>query len=351
MPAADGVERARPASVQPVPWLPLPAPVQQADGSGVEPPAEATVVVSSEPVLVPPVVHRRDASGEHEQERRQRAQLVDAHPLLELHPLLDPRRVPRPPPPREVEHHHARVEVARAAAGEGRGELRRRPEPRREVGGEVGAAVLRRRHGRLREERRRGEGGDVVGEHDVGVEVDDAADAGREGGGELRGRSSAPRMEVEMSPATRASSANGYTRNASDGNDARTVARSSSAVAVDDGAEDEMKWKKMDSGQEAWRSTESTAAMVPRRYDASSVMATCTAACGEHAASAHDGGRGGGHCAAAEFVKCGASRYLGKAAEDAAAPAAKTSRSSCRAERDILARVCGCGCGCGLVGG
>jgi hypothetical protein len=145
-------------------------------------------------------------------------------------------------------------------------------------------------------------------------------------------------MEVEMSPATRASSANGYTRNASDGNDARTVALSASAVALDpeeaDAEAEAMKWKWMDSGHDAWRSTESTAAMVPRRYDASSVMATCTAACGEHAASASDGCSGGGHCAAAELVKCGASRYRGTAA---AAPAAqRSSRARARGERVIL---------------
>jgi hypothetical protein len=67
-------------------------------------------------------------------------------------------------------------------------------------------------------------------------------------------------------------------------------------------------------------------------------MATCTAACGEHDASASDGGIGGGHCAAAELVKCGASRYLGTAA-DAAPTAQRSSRS--RGERDISAKsVC-----------
>jgi len=161
--------------------------VQQADGAGVQAAAEAAVVVPAEAVLVPSVVHGRDPAGEHEQERRQRAKLVDAHALLQLHPLLDLRRVARAAPPREVQHHDARVEVAGAAAREGGGQRGGRPEPRREVGGEVGAAVLRRRHGRLLlpRERGRGEGRDVVGEHDVGVEVHDAAHAGGKRGGEV----------------------------------------------------------------------------------------------------------------------------------------------------------------------
>uniref|UniRef100_A0A804M1G5 Uncharacterized protein n=1 Tax=Zea mays TaxID=4577 RepID=A0A804M1G5_MAIZE len=84
----DGVERARPSGVEAVPGLPLAAPVQQADGAGVQAAAEAAVVVPAEAVLVPSVVHGRDPAGEDEQEGRQRAQLVDAHPLLQLHPLL-----------------------------------------------------------------------------------------------------------------------------------------------------------------------------------------------------------------------------------------------------------------------
>ncbi|GJN23748.1 hypothetical protein PR202_gb11426 [Eleusine coracana subsp. coracana] len=179
-----GVERARPSRVEPVPRLPLPAPVQQANRAGVQAAAEPPVVVPAESVLVPPVVDGGDAAREDEQEGRERAELVDAEALLQLHPLLDLGRVPCPPPPGQVQHHDARVEVAGPAARERRLRQRGRgPEPRGEVGREVGPAVLGRRHRRVFPVERGGrEGGHVVGEDDVGVEVDDAAHAGGERG-------------------------------------------------------------------------------------------------------------------------------------------------------------------------
>uniref|UniRef100_J3MNJ9 Uncharacterized protein n=1 Tax=Oryza brachyantha TaxID=4533 RepID=J3MNJ9_ORYBR len=85
--------------VESQPWLPLAAPVEEADRARVEAPAPALHVVAAEPVLVPPVVHRLDVAGEHQQERRQRAEVVDPLLLLHRHPLLDAPRVPAAAPP------------------------------------------------------------------------------------------------------------------------------------------------------------------------------------------------------------------------------------------------------------
>ncbi|KAF7007211.1 hypothetical protein CFC21_022166 [Triticum aestivum] len=177
------VDGARLPGVEPQPRLPLPAPVQQADGARVEAPAPPLRVVPAEPVLVPPVVHRHDLAGEHQQERRQRPQAVD--PLLLLldrHPLLHPPRVAPRAPPRHVDHHHARVEVARPAPPvralpERGAEPRVRPEGVGEVLGEVGVAVLGRRHhvAAAGVEVHGPELPDVVDDHHVGVEVDDPA--------------------------------------------------------------------------------------------------------------------------------------------------------------------------------
>nr|GMD12999.1 hypothetical protein MIMGU_mgv11b008018mg [Ipomoea batatas] len=51
-------------------------------------PAFPFEVVAAEAVLVPPVIHRHYVPGQDEQERRQRAQMVDLLLLLHLHPVL-----------------------------------------------------------------------------------------------------------------------------------------------------------------------------------------------------------------------------------------------------------------------
>ena len=89
------------------------------------------------------MLNRRNLSGENQQERRQRPQLVNPIALLNLHPLLDDLRVPHAPPPLEIHHHHPRVEVARAPPSERAGESLVGPERRREILGEVRVAVLR----------------------------------------------------------------------------------------------------------------------------------------------------------------------------------------------------------------
>uniref|UniRef100_A0A5K1CED8 Uncharacterized protein n=1 Tax=Nymphaea colorata TaxID=210225 RepID=A0A5K1CED8_9MAGN len=142
----ERVDRARPAFVEPDPRLALAAPVHEAHPARVQPPALPLVVVPSQPVLVPPVVHRRYISGEHQQKRRQRPQLIDPHLLLQLHPRLDPCRVPSLPPPPQVHHHHPRVEVARPPPRERQRQRVARPECAGEVVSEVRFAVLRRRY-------------------------------------------------------------------------------------------------------------------------------------------------------------------------------------------------------------
>ncbi|KAI3439652.1 NAC domain-containing protein [Psidium guajava] len=162
--------------------------MQEADRAGVQVPAQPPEIVAPEAVLVPPVVHRRDLPGEHQQERRERPELVDPQTLLELHPLFDLGRVPTGAPSVEVDDHDAGVEVAGrvAAAREGEGEGGAGPEGGSEVGGEVGVAVLRGgEDGGAGVEGGGGEGGDVVDEDEVGVEVDDAADAEGEEVGEV----------------------------------------------------------------------------------------------------------------------------------------------------------------------
>ncbi|EYU26840.1 hypothetical protein MIMGU_mgv1a021575mg [Erythranthe guttata] len=116
--------------------------MQQAHRTGVQITAEATKVIAAESVLVPPVINRSYVSGEHEQEWWQRAQLVNPHLLLKLHPLDNLGGVISGPPSLEIDHHNSGVEVAR-----------------------------RRQHGPVRERRCR-DFRDVVDEDEVGVEVD-----------------------------------------------------------------------------------------------------------------------------------------------------------------------------------
>uniref|UniRef100_A0ACD5YPS1 Uncharacterized protein n=1 Tax=Avena sativa TaxID=4498 RepID=A0ACD5YPS1_AVESA len=153
--------------------------MQQAHRPRVEVAAAAVDVVAAEAVLVPPVLDRGHVAREHQQERRQRSQLVDAprRRLLYLHPPLDAPRVPRVTPPRQVQHHHASVEVARPATRERTGEPLLRPEPAGEVLGEVGVAVLGGAHGAAAQVGAP-QLGDVVHEDEVGVQVDDAPHAG-----------------------------------------------------------------------------------------------------------------------------------------------------------------------------
>lgn len=140
------IQRARLFRVQPQPRLPAAAPVEQTHRAGVQVPAASPHVVPTQTVLVPPVVNRRHVSREHQQKRRERPELVDpGRPaLLDLHPPLDPLRVPEPPPFTQIDHHHPRVEVARAPTRKRARITIVRPETGREVLREVRVAVLRR---------------------------------------------------------------------------------------------------------------------------------------------------------------------------------------------------------------
>ena len=192
------VERARPAGVEAVPWLALARPVHEADGPGVERAAAAVDVVAAEAVLVPAVVDGLHLAGEDEQERGQGAQLVDALHLLDFHPALDALAVVPGAPAAEVDDHDAGVEVAGRAAApreDAGAELRVRPERGREVAGEVGVAVLGRRHDGGGGEARLPEAPDVVGGEHVGVEVYRPRHAAREQVGQVVPRVVERRLE------------------------------------------------------------------------------------------------------------------------------------------------------------
>ncbi|GMP32682.1 hypothetical protein CsSME_00006332 [Camellia sinensis var. sinensis] len=64
----------------------------------------------------PPELDGRHVSGAYQQELRERPELVDPTALLDLHPPLDPLRVPEPPPLRQIYHHHTGVDVTRFLA-------------------------------------------------------------------------------------------------------------------------------------------------------------------------------------------------------------------------------------------
>lgn len=176
----ESVERAGPVGIEPGPRLAFATPMQETDRPRVQIPAEASEIVTAQPVLVPPVVHRSYVPSEHQQKRRQRPQLVDSHSLLQLHPFLNLGRVVSGAPTVEIDHHHAGVEIARPPISERERERRVGPEGEREIGSEVGVAVLGSRENRGGAERSGGEIGNVVDEDEVGVEVNDASHAERE---------------------------------------------------------------------------------------------------------------------------------------------------------------------------
>lgn len=154
--------------------------MEEADRARVEVAAKSPEVVAAEAMLVPTVVHPGDPTRENQHEGRQRSQLVDSHPLLQLHPLLYLLRVLPRPPPFQVNHHHPRVEVARLPPLERSRQRPVRPERLREVGGEVGVAVLGGRHDYLLPQRRRRQLRYVVHQHQVGVQVHHLGDAAGE---------------------------------------------------------------------------------------------------------------------------------------------------------------------------
>lgn len=75
-------------------------------------PAKTFQIIPAEPVLVPPVLHLLHIPGEHQQKRRERAQIVNPEPLLDPHPVLQLLGVPAGSPPGEIDDHNAGVEIA-----------------------------------------------------------------------------------------------------------------------------------------------------------------------------------------------------------------------------------------------
>ncbi|MED6193709.1 hypothetical protein PIB30_022005 [Stylosanthes scabra] len=66
------VKGARPLGVEAGPWLPAAGPMQEAHRPSVEVPAASLNVITSQSMLVPPVLDGRHVSRKHQKERRQR---------------------------------------------------------------------------------------------------------------------------------------------------------------------------------------------------------------------------------------------------------------------------------------
>lgn len=78
----NSIQRTRPLLIKPNPRLSFPAPMQQAHRTRMQIPADSHIIIPSETVLVPAVIHLSHIPGEHQQKRRQRSELIDPDPLL-----------------------------------------------------------------------------------------------------------------------------------------------------------------------------------------------------------------------------------------------------------------------------
>nr|GMC46187.1 hypothetical protein KK1_012206 [Ipomoea batatas]GMD25851.1 hypothetical protein KK1_012206 [Ipomoea batatas]GMD28774.1 hypothetical protein KK1_012206 [Ipomoea batatas] len=220
--------------IKPHPWLPFPTPMKQAYWAWMQGPTRAQFVVPTQPMLVPAVINGLDKPTKNKQKWRQRSQLVNPSLPLKLHPFLQfPAEISGAPSP-EIHHHDAGVEVARRSRVEYSRENRVGPEGIGEVFGEIGVTILRRSDDFRIGERNVPELENVVDEDHVGVETLKFSDGKTDRTWRVR---------------------------------ARGVTASNSAA---------MKWRNTCSGQDAWRRTECTAAIEPRRYSESSVMAMWT---------------------------------------------------------------------------
>ncbi|KAI8018192.1 hypothetical protein LOK49_LG04G01063 [Camellia lanceoleosa] len=158
--------------------------MQKAHRTGVQISTKSPEIISSEPMLVPPMIHRSNIPGKNQQKWRQRTQFINPHSLLQLHPFDNLPSIVPISPSLEINNHHTRVEITGFSIRKCRGKRWVGPKRRRKVGREVGVAVLRRGEDAAAE-RRGGEFGDVVDEDEVGVEVDDFSDAFGEEIGEV----------------------------------------------------------------------------------------------------------------------------------------------------------------------
>lgn len=135
-------------------------------------------IVTTEPVLVPPVVNRLDISGEDEEERWEGAQIVNPCAFLQFHPALDLLLVIPEPPSGQIHDHYSSVEVAGGSRSEDPGKNRVGPELLGEVIREIGMAILG-----CSDDSRPGQFDvpelvNVVDDDHVGVKVNDSVNAG-----------------------------------------------------------------------------------------------------------------------------------------------------------------------------
>ncbi|WVZ19508.1 hypothetical protein V8G54_006830 [Vigna mungo] len=151
--------------------------MQETNRARVEISAESTEVITAETVLVPPVIDGSYVASKDKKERRERTQVVDSHPLLQLHPFFDFGGVIPLSPSLQIDDHHPRVEVAGLPIGEGERERGVGPERRGEIRGEVGVAVFGGSEDRLVPQRGICQLGNVVDEDKVGVQVHHAPHA------------------------------------------------------------------------------------------------------------------------------------------------------------------------------
>ncbi|EYU38129.1 hypothetical protein MIMGU_mgv11b008018mg [Erythranthe guttata] len=97
--------------VEPQPRLPFPTPMKKTNRTGVQSPAFPFDIITTQTMLIPPMVNRLDIPGKNKQEGGQRPQLINPLMLLHNHPILDFLRISPVTPPVQVHDHHPRVEL------------------------------------------------------------------------------------------------------------------------------------------------------------------------------------------------------------------------------------------------
>ena len=151
--------------------------MQETNRTRVQISAKPTKVVPTEAVLVPPMINGSNVPSKDKQKRRQGTQVIDPHPLLQLHPLFNFCRVIPLPPPLQIDDHDPRVEVARPPIRERERQRRVGPERWGEVRGEIGVAVFGGSQDLVFAQWCCCQLGNVVDEDEIGVQVHHAPHA------------------------------------------------------------------------------------------------------------------------------------------------------------------------------
>lgn len=127
--------------------------------------------------MVPSVVHRSYKPSKNEEKWRERAELVDPHSFLELHPLDDFGGVVTGAPSLEIYDHNASVEVTGISSGEGERQRGVGPESGCEIRGQISVAILRRGEDGSFPKWGSGKFSNVVDKDQIGVQINNAFNA------------------------------------------------------------------------------------------------------------------------------------------------------------------------------